>query len=512
MTEIPTQQNSRPSGAVSAFVALAEQAVQRLVADEKVAEEFRSALRSSGQGDLARLETAQRALARVLAHDRFACGDGLRGSDLRALLDRGGLDLEDELRLVYEFTLSGGRSWPALAEASQEAASAEAGRSALLCALDRLTSPGRRPSDVSNGPGDSFVVSRATTAARTSPLGVCRLALELADASPGASGDASELEHWVILLDDPFLRREFGPRLADLRARAVVYLADRARRSGRLEACDDWISSLPDLVSAGTGEAELRARVEELHAGRALAANERGEALARLGRAEAILRQLPGSPDAWHHRLELRLKRAHVLSGDPSTRTEALGVLEGELQETGRTGALDPSLHRRLVLAAARVELDLARQSVAEAAADSVGDPADRDELDSGPGRPGTDLLVGYAAAWGDQAERLRRVHRRLQEAEDLFRHADEEERAVRAWCLGQSLLLDDRVAAAEMLREAIARFRDLGDPARADRVSLDLMVCGVLAGVLGDDADEEFRSEPLRLLRDLARDAAARE
>lgn len=467
-----------------------------------------SAPNDSADGSTAsldRLVAAQQVLARVLAYERATLGDPLSSADVRRLL-RGdgaesgleaGLDAEAATRLVYELSLSGGRSWTRLQGLEAESdllPEDSAPDNPVVAALHVLVA---RSFDARLG----YSVRHAVDKARTRPLGFCRLVLEMADASGAsrsrfAAPDPSQLAQASLLLDDPFLCRESRSAWFDLRARAAIYLVDRARREGRFDSCTAQLSSLPELLAAGTGDADLQARAEEVHAGLDLASGDRESAFRRLRRAVEMLdgARTEADAEAADHMVDLRLKQAAILAADPATRSQAAEALRDLAASFDRRPqVVDAGLRLRTFHAVARVALDIVRQKVAEL--QPLG-------ADDGP-RPEVGLAA-YAEAWSAQSKRLERVGLWLRSAEPLLESCGgPRQHAEHRWYRGQSRLLEDRTSAARDLRLALVDFRKLGDEATVHRVSIDLIVCGVLAGALGDEVDDW--SEPLRLFQQLA-------
>lgn len=506
--------STEDSRRVDEFVRLAEQSVQRLVSDPEVAEALGSAMAAQpGDDDLDRLLRAQQVLARVMAFERVALGGHrLSAGDVEALQAEAKLDLETQVRLLYELSL-GDRTWQAVDEASPAPDDGLRRRDPVLLAL-RTQTAGTAGEEESAERSAAWhlrrpSLRRAAERARTTPLGFCRLVVEEADALGEAEaeieGRRSALAYVSVLLDDPFLRRESPRHWFDLRALCGVYLADRHRRTGRREEFQAQLESLPALLDAGTGDAELQASLLELQAAQQLnrekaAENgpDHGAAVRLLLRAEELLADASEGIPA-DRRIEVQLKRAHVLGSDAETRDQAAAVLEDAL---ARLESLDPQvhpkLHRRARRALARVELDRARQTVADRdpfrhAGDESGAVSDLDARAS---------LAAYAAAWQDQAPRLDRARQLLDVAEPLEMEPSSGEEAERDWLLGRALLLADPDAAADHLRSARSAFRELGEENASTRVALDLIACRVVAATAGEEIEDW--SEPLRLFDEL--------
>ncbi|MDA8017934.1 MAG: hypothetical protein MPN21_10845 [Thermoanaerobaculia bacterium] len=483
-------------GDVAAFVRTVRESVNRLVNDADLADELLASLAVEASDSLDVMVHAQRVLVRVLSYERATLGEPLCAADIEAFLHQERLSAEDATRLLYELSLSNGRSWPAV--------------NAVACRRAELDPHmGGGPSDpvlkalrlAASSSIDlrlvSFDLRHAAVTAPRKRLGFLRLVLDVADAAGELDGETLGPTETPGFLEDPFLRRESYRYWVDLLARSSIYQADRARRFGRLDLCDDLIASLPDLLSAGTGDADLLARVAEVKAGRDWETGDHPSALAGLRNAEDVLiaaeipRSDPDERSFREHRLvELRLKQAVLLSADPMRRKQARDLLASLVEST--SAELDPLLRLRTFLAAARIELDLARQAVAE-----------RSPLGQAPEPPSHRALSSYAEAWLTQSQPLDQAASWLVAAEPLLEGQAAERHAEHLWLRGQARLLSDRQRAADDLRKAIAAFRRLGDTAMVDRVSVDLIVCGVLGGALGDELDN--RSEPLRLFQLLA-------
>ena len=494
----PGSTGRRETADVDAFVRLAVDSVHRLVADEQLAAELADAAAADLDDPMERLLAAQHVLARVLAYERATLGPPLTIDEVEDWLRRPGLEVEDAVRLLYELSLDGGRSWPAVQFAGE---AAMVPVDPWLRALWLLLQP-------EAGAAEGRAVRTALARSRSRPLGFAGLVLELADAAPptGAAGVASPLERVAAVLDDDaFLRRE-GPDVSvDLRARCTVYRADAARRRGQLDVGAAHLASAEALLDTGAGHPVLRSLVEEAGAGLDLARGDREGALRRFS---AAVERLGGfeSKEARHRLVEIGLKRALMLAGDASSRheaAEALAALAGSVADASETqGDIDPALRLRVVLACARVELDLARQSVAER--DPLGSGG-TDPVKSSPGETlPEDALESYAQSWSDQSSRLVRASEWLRKGEFWLAADDERSRAEHLWLSGLSSLLTDRGASAKALRRSLSRFQALGDEVSVEQISIDLIVCGVLAGALGDDA-VDHGSEPLELFRKLA-------
>ena len=500
---MPTDQAE--SADAKAFVRLAVDSIHRLVTDDRLAAELAEEAVAETDDPMERLLAAQRVLARVLAYERATLGPALSVAEVKEWIRQRSLDVEDAMRLLYELSLGGGRSWPAVLLAKADLAEAQRDERSPEddARVEGVTDPWLRALQLLVSPEGATSATRkvrhAVATGRSVPLGYAGLVLELADEAPVSETDgASPLVQVAERLDDALLRREAPERSFDLRARCATYLADVARRQGQIEDGQRQLGTAVQLLERGTGDPVVASLIDEAWAGLALARGDRDEALHRFSAAAARFDDAPNAPNAQndevrHRRVEIELKRALVLAGDASSRLDASAALadlaESLVSEPEREGDIDAELGLRVVLARARVELDLARQAVAETA--PLEDVAPED------------ALASYAEAWSDQSVRLERAAKWLHDAEFWLDVASERARAEHQWLGGLALLLTDRRRAAEALRSSVARFQRLGEETTVRQISIDLIVCGVLAGALGDT---EFGdgSEPLELFRQL--------
>ena len=413
---------------------------------------------SLNESAMQRVALLEASLTRAMEHERLELG--MSAPELCRLIERANLDFGSQVRLLYFFTLAGETSWQVLASA-RVSENLPPTLDPVCRALRSLKS------------GDQHRLRPmhrlAVKQAPHRPMGFCRLLVEESLTLLRASDtpNFAPLTYLDELLNDPFLAVAAPLALADVRARAKLYLAQHHALEPSSTEPLSWLQAGADLLPHGTGDPELKAVFFEAQGAVAIRAGGIEEALRAFMRANVLLSEIHMAD----RRAESLLQYSLALSAHSRQDRRAALVLESTLAMlVGMTSDLAPTLRLRLLHFLALVELRRARDHI----------PHPLDGFAKGY-QPTPSDVRRRVTDWSAKIKNapLSRASTYLTAAEDLyFEHAPPLLRLHRSWLLGQAFLVEHPDLALIHLLTAHEGFEVSGCTSLANQARRDVTAC----------------------------------